>query len=108
MPVPGQQRLNLIPQVAELQVVIWKGGGWSIGLDVTNEAGVLIDVTGTVASLKFGNGTIWTATTTGSRYTFDIPQATVDAITWVKDDVTLRVTSGANSVVWGRGEASVV
>lgn len=110
MTYPGQDVLNLIPTVLDLNVGIARGGGWSLAIDVVDPTtGSPLTVVGTTATLTvFGQA--WVATSSGARYTWDIPKATVDALptTSKVGDAMLTVSDGSRTVVWAKGKATVI
>lgn len=100
--------LALVPAVLQLEMVITKGGGWTLGLKVTDAAGANVDLSGTTAKITFADGTSWTATTGTSIYQWDVPKATVDAITWKSSYPTvLTVSDGTHTTPWAQGEARI-
>lgn len=100
--------LGLVPAVLELELIITKGGGWTLGLKVTDAAGANVDLTGTTAKITFADATSWTATTGTSVYQWDITKATVDALTWqVSEGTVLTVSDGVHTTVWAKGKALV-
>lgn len=107
MSYPAADVLNLIPTVLELNVVIARGGGWTLGLDVVDSAGLPLTLTGTTATITMP-GVSWAATTSGSRYTWDIAKSAVDAITFQVGDARLVVSDGTHTVVWAVGKARVI
>lgn len=107
MPAVRADVLALVPAVLELELVITKGGGWTIGLHVTDSAGANVDLTGTTATIHFDDGSIWTATTVGSYYNFDVSKATVDALTWKSNGAYLAASDGVHTTVWAKGQAGV-
>jgi hypothetical protein len=97
----------MVPTVLNLQMIITKGGGWTLGLTVTDSAGAAVSLTGTTATLTFTDGTVWTATTTGNLYSWDITKASVDAISFQSSEATLAVSDGVHITVWAKGKVSV-
>jgi hypothetical protein len=105
--IPGADVLSMVPTVLNLQMIITKGGGWTLGLTVTDSAGAAVSLTGTTATLTFTDGTVWTATTTGNLYSWDITKASVDAISFQSSEATLAVSDGVHITVWAKGKVSV-
>lgn len=104
--------VDLSPDVERLEVKIYRGSGWSVALAVTDADGVGIDLTGAVAHLYFNYGATdqvdWVAVTVGSQFQFDKNAAAVSALTFTTAEVRLVVVNGANSALWGLGQARVI
>lgn len=104
--------IDLSPEVEQIEVKIYRGGGFAVTLEVTDENGVGVDLTGTIARLYINYGkpgqVTWTATTVGSQYRFDVSKTAVDALTFAVGEARLSVENGANSATWGIGQARVI
>jgi hypothetical protein len=105
--VPGSDVLPLAPAVYALEMIITKGGGWTLGLAVTTTTGTAADLTGTTAKITFQDGVVWTAATTGNLYSFDMNKAAVDAVAWQSGTATLTVSDGTHTTVWAKGRVVV-
>lgn len=108
MTFPAADTLNLIPEVLELRMTITRGGGWALGLAVTDEDDVGLDLTGKTATITLPNGDVWTAAIVGSQFVWDVPKATIDALTFQVGTGTLTVNDGSRFVVWAKGKVTVV
>jgi hypothetical protein len=105
--VPGSDVLPLAPAVYTLEMIVTKGGGWTLGLSVTTPSGTAADLTGTTARITFQDGSVWTATTIGNLYSFDVSKTAVDAIAWQSGTATLTVSDGTHTTVWAKGRVVV-
>lgn len=109
MTLPAADTLNLIPTVLDLQVVIYRGGGWALALDVVDPVtGAALSVVGTTATITLPGNISWVATSSGARYTWDIAKTAVDALTFQVGDARLVVTDGSHPTVWAVGKARVI
>jgi hypothetical protein len=93
--------------VYDLNVIVTRGGGWSVGLAVTTTTGAAADLTGTTAKITFQDGTVWNAVTVGNVFSFDIPKSSVDALAFLSGSATLTVTDGTHVTVWAKGRVVV-
>lgn len=108
MSFPSPDILDLSPTILDLDVKIAKGGGWTVGLKVTDAAGANVDLTGITAKVVLPDGSVWTATTGTSVFTWDIPKATVDALTFKSGVVMLTVSDASHTTVWAKGNVAVI
>jgi len=96
------------PEVLKLDMMVTRGGGWSLALLVTDNAGIGLDLTGKTATITLDGTVSWNASVVGSTFVWDIPKTSVDALTIDKVGVAvLTVADGANVTVWAKGKVTV-
>lgn len=109
MTLPAADTLNLIPTVHDLEMAIFRGGGWSLALNVLDPVtGVGLDLTGKTAVIHLPGNINWTATITGSQFRWDLPKSSVDALVFQVGDAYLTVADGTNTTVWATGKVRVI
>lgn len=95
--------------VADLLLTLYVGVYNSFGIDVTDEDGLPVDLTGATATLHFDTlDIVATTDVPGSAFNWVIAPSVTTALTWNKRPASLTATVAGQTAPWAIGSVELV